>query len=109
MPGPDSNRLFDVLQTMTAGIDKAGAEMPAGLMIGLCRNSDPTGGGERFEADGDVHIVPEYFVFVGQHVSHVDAETKPHGPVCRKVIVPFRHHLLHRDRSLDRANDAWKL
>ena len=78
-------------------------------MIGFCRNGDPTGSSDRFEADGDVHIVAEYFVFVGQHVSHVDAQTKPHGPVRRKMIVPFRHHLLHRDRRLDCSNDAWKL
>jgi hypothetical protein len=36
LPSPDIDRLFDVLQTVTAGVDKGGAEMLAGLTVGLC-------------------------------------------------------------------------
>ena len=83
--------------------------MLAGLMVGLCRNGHAAGGGHRLKADGDVHAIPEYFVFVGEHVSHVDPETELHGPVGREMMVPFGHHLLHRDGGLDGAHDARKL
>jgi hypothetical protein len=62
-----------------------------------------------WKADGDVHTIPEYLVFVGEHISHVDPETELHGPVGREVVVPFGHHLLHRDGGFDGSDDAWKL
>ena len=83
--------------------------MLARLMVGLGRNGDTAGRGHRFKANGDVHAVPEHLVLVGDHISHVDAETELHGPVGRQMIVPLRHQRLHRDRRLDGADDARKL
>jgi len=45
----------------------------------------------RFNADRDVDAVAEYFVFVGDHIPHVDAHTELHHPVCREMVVPFLH------------------
>jgi hypothetical protein len=78
-------------------------------MVGLRRNRHAAGSGRRFKADGDVHTISEYFVFVGEHISHVDAEAEVHGSVCREMIIAFRHHLLYRDRGLDCSDDARKL
>ena len=58
-PGPDIDRLGDVLETVRAGIDKGGAEVLAGLGAGLGRNRHAAGNGDGFEAGGDVDIVPE--------------------------------------------------
>jgi hypothetical protein len=78
-------------------------------MIGLCGNGHSTGGGNRFKADGDVDTVAENFVFVGDHISHVDAQTELHDPITGEVVIPFRHQRLHRDRRLDGSDDARKL
>ena len=83
--------------------------MLAGLPMGLGGNGHAAGGGNRFKADGDVHIIPEHFVFVGHHIAHVDAHTKLHDPIGGDVVVSFRHQRLHVDRSLDCPDDARKL
>jgi hypothetical protein len=83
--------------------------MLAGLVIGLCRNGDAAGDGNRFKADGDVHIVSEQIVFVGHHISHVDAQTKLHDSICGEMVVPFCHQRLYRDCRLDGPYDARKL
>ena len=67
------DRLVDVLEPVGAGIDQRDAEALAGLVAGLARNRDAAGGGNRFEADGDVDVVAEHLVLVGHHVAHVDA------------------------------------
>ena len=93
---------------MNAGIGKGRAEVLAGLIVGLGRGGHAAGGGNRFEADGDVDAVPEHLVLVGHHIAHVDAETELHDPVRRQLAVPLRHQRLHPDRGLDRAHDARK-
>ena len=85
------DRLFNVLETVTAGIDKGDAEMLAGLPMGLGGNGHAAGDGNRFKPDGDVHIIPEHFVFVGHHVAHVDAQTELHDPIGGDVVIAFRH------------------
>ena len=109
LPRPNVDRFLDVLETVTAGIDQRDAEMLAGLVIGLCRHGHAAGGGNRFQPHRDVDAVPEYFVFIGDHISHVDAETELHGPVRRQIVIPFRHQRLHRDRRFDGADDAREL
>jgi len=66
------------------------------------------GRGDRFKADGDVHVVPEDLVS--------SAITCPCGcpygiasPGRRGCGCSFWHQQLHRDGRLDRADDAWKL
>ena len=83
--------------------------MLAGLVIGLARNRDAAGGGDRFEADGDVDVVAEHLVLVGHHVAHMDAHAELHDAVGGDVVVAFGHQRLHRDRGLDGADDARKL
>jgi hypothetical protein len=39
----------------------------------------------------------------------VDAHTELHHSIRGKVVVPFRHQRLHRDRGLYRLDDARKL
>ena len=102
------NRLGDVLEAVYAGVDQRSAEVLAGLMVGLGGDGDAAGGGDRLEADGDVHTVPEHLVLVGHHIAHVDAETELHDPIGRQLLVPFRHQRLHPDRRLDRSHDARK-
>ena len=102
------DRLGDVLEPVNAGVDQGSAEVLAGLMIGLGGDGHAAGGGNRFEADGDVHPVPEHLVLVGHHIAHVDAETELHDPIGGQLVVPFRHQRLHPDRRLDRADDARK-
>ena len=102
------DRLVDVLEPVGAGIDQRDAEALAGLVTGLARNRHAAGGGNRFEADGDVDVVAEHLVLVGHHVAHVDAHAELHEAVGGKVMVSFRHQHLHRDRRLDGADDAGK-
>ena len=109
MPGPDVDRLVDVLEPVGAGVDQRDAEAFAGLMAGLARNRHAAGGGDRFEADGDVDVVAEHLVLVGHHVAHVDAHAELHGSIGREVLVSLGHHHLHRDRGLDGADDGGKL
>ena len=84
------------------------AEALAGLVTGLARHRDAAGRGNRFEADGDVDVVAEHLVLIGHHVAHVDAEAELHGSIGGQVLVALRHHHLHRDRSLDGADDGGK-
>jgi hypothetical protein len=91
---------------MTAGVGKGDAEMLAGLVVGLGGNGDAAGGGDRLEPDRYVDAVAKHFVFVGDHVSHVDADAELHHPVGGELVVAFRHQRLHRDRRLDSAHDA---
>ena len=100
------DRLLDVLEPVGAGIDQRDAETFAGLMTGLARNRHAAGGGDRFEADGDVDVVAEHLVLVGHHVAHVDAHAELHGSIGGEVLVSLGHHHLHRDRGLDGADDA---
>ena len=102
------DRLGDVLEAVNAGIDQGRAEVLAGLMVGFGGDGDAAGGGDRFEADGDVDTVAEHLVLVGHHIAHVDAETELHDPIRRQLAVAFRHQRLHPDRGLDRAHDARK-
>src|SRR5258708_39912485 len=53
-PGPDMDLLFNVLETVIAGIDKTDAEMLAGLAMCLGGNGHGAGSRNRFKADGDV-------------------------------------------------------
>ena len=78
-------------------------------MTGLARNRHAAGSGNRFEADRDVDVVAEHLVLVGHHVAHVNAHAELHGSIGGKVFVALRHHLLHRDRGLDGADDRGKL
>ena len=78
-------------------------------MTGLARNRHAAGSGNQFEADGDVDVVAEHLVLVGHHVAHVNAHAELHGSIGGKVFVALRHHLLHRDRGLDGADDRGKL
>ena len=94
---------------MNAGVDKGRAEMLACLAIGLCRNRDAAGDSNRLEAGGEIHVVPEHVVFVGHHVSHVDAHTELHDAVRGKLAVALGHQRLHRDRAFDGSHDARKL
>ena len=80
------DRLVDVLETVGAGIDERDAETLAGLLTGLGRNRHAAGGGNRFEADGDVDIVAEHLVFVGHHIAHMDADSKLHDAVGGEVL-----------------------
>jgi len=77
-------------------------------MIRLSRNRDAAGSSHRFEANGDVHAISEYFVFVGHHISHVNAETEFHQPIRRQLSVALRHQRLDLDGGLDGADDARK-
>ncbi len=83
--------------------------MLAGLVVGLGRNRDAAGRRHRLEADGDVHTIPEYLVFIGDHIAHMDAEAELHDAIGRKVMIAFHHQRLHRDRSLDRPDHAREL
>jgi hypothetical protein len=40
-------------------------------------------------SDGGVHVIPEYFVFVGDHVSHVDAHAELHNPIRGEAVPPL--------------------
>ena len=82
--------------------------MLAGLAVGLVRHRHAAGARDRFEADGDVDVVTEHLVFVGDHVAHVDAHAEPHGAVGGQLGVALGHQHLHRDRAFDRADDAGK-
>ena len=108
LPGPDLDRLVDILEPVRAGIGQRDAEALAGLVIGLAGNRDAAGGGHRFQPDGDVDVVAEHLVLVGHHVAHVDAHAEVHDAIGGQVMVSFRHHRLHRDRRLDGADDARK-
>ncbi len=107
-PGPDMDRLGDVLEPVNAGVDQGSSEVLAGLVIGLGGDGHAAGGGDRLEADGDVDTVPEHLVLVGHHIAHVDAKTELHDPIGGQLVVPLRHQHLHPDRRLDRAHDARK-
>ena len=106
LPGPDMDRLLDILEPVRTGIDQRDTEALAGLMVGLARDRDAAGRGDRFQADGDVDVVAEHLVLIGHHVAHVDAHAELHDAVGGQVGVALRHHHLHRDRGLDGADDA---
>ena len=109
LPGPDLDRLLDILEPVGTGIDERDAETLACFMTGLARNRHAAGGGDRFEADGDVDVVAEHLVLVGHHVAHVDAHAELHGSIGGQVLIALRHHHLHRNRGLDGADDRGKL
>src|SRR6516162_5731546 len=105
-PGEDVDRVPDVLETVHPGIDELLAEIRASFAVGLLRDRDASGGGDRFEANCDIDIVPEQFVLVGHHIAHVDAEPEVHGAIGGQMVVAFRHQGLHGDCSLDGADHA---
>ncbi|MFK4535663.1 hypothetical protein ABIA00_003846 [Bradyrhizobium ottawaense] len=108
-PGPDPDCILDVLEAMIAGIDQRHAEMLARLLVGLGRDRKAAGTRDRLQADGDVDIVTEYLVLIGDDVAHVDAEAELHGAVGRQMVVALRHQRLHRDRGLGGADDRREL
>jgi hypothetical protein len=109
LPGPDLDRVLDILEAVRAGIDQRDAEALAGLMTRLAGDRDAAGRGDRFEADGDVDVVAEHLVLVGHHVAHVDAEAELHRSIGGQMFVALRHHHLHRDRGFDGADDRGEL
>ncbi len=94
---------------MDAGIDQRRAQMLAGFAICLVRYGHAAGACDRFQADGDIHVVAEHLVLVGDHVAHMDAHSEPHGAVGGQLGVALGHQHLHRYRALDRADDTGEL
>jgi len=105
-PGPDINRLGDVLEAMAPGAHKGRRKVLADLIIGFSRQGDAAWYGDRFETYSNIHIIAEYFVLVRHHVAHMDAETELHGTIGRQMIVALRHQHLHGKGGLDRPDDA---
>ena len=83
--------------------------MLAGLLVGLGRDREAAGARHGFEADGNVDIVTEDLVLVGDDVAHVDAEAKLHGAIGGQMVIALRHQRLHRDRGLGGADDRGEL
>ncbi|MGY3426828.1 hypothetical protein ACVWZW_007332 [Bradyrhizobium sp. F1.13.4] len=108
-PGPDPDRILDVLEAVVAGIDQRHGEMLAGLLVGLGRDGEAAGARHGFEADGNVDIVTEDLVLVGDDVTHMDAEAKLHGAIGGQMVIALRHQRLHRDRGLGGADDRREL
>ena len=108
-PGPDADRILDVLEAVVAGIDQRHGEMLACLLVGLGRYREAAGARHGFEADGNVDIVTEDLVLVGDDVTHMDAEPELHGAIGGQMMITLRHQRLHRDRGLGGADDAREL
>ena len=77
----DPYRARDVLDALLAHVLERIGQLVADLVAHRPGNADPAGLGERFQARRDIDTVAEDVVALGDHVTEVDADTKPDAPL----------------------------
>jgi hypothetical protein len=79
------------------------------ILLHPCRNADPAGLGQAFEAGGDIDAVAKDIAVLGDDVALVNADAELDPPFPRHRVIGFGHCRLHFGGASHRIDDAGEL
>ena len=97
-----------VLELVLAHVLESDVEAIADIVHHRRRHCHPAGPADAFDAGGDVDPIAENVTILDDHVAEVDADSELDAPVFGNFDVAALHFALHRKRTFDRVDHAWK-